>query len=57
MLAINKTYHIAEEQNLSWKPQYSPRQYGEGFVDQVSKDKDFLAKTRRRFQEMNYSNN
>lgn len=57
MLAINKTYHIAEEQNLSWKPQYSPRQYGEGFVewfvDQISKDKEFLTKTRRRFQELN----
>jgi len=57
MLAINKTYHIAEEQNLSWKPQYSPGQYGEGFVewfvDQISKDKEFLTKTRRRFQELN----
>jgi hypothetical protein len=56
MLAINKTYNIAEAQNLSWKPQYSPRQYGEGFVEwfveQISKDKDFLHKTRRRFQEL-----
>jgi len=53
--AINKTYHIAEEQNLSWKPQYSPRQYGEGFVEwfveQISKDEDFLTNTRRRFKE------
>ena len=32
-------------------------QYGEGFVewfvDQISKDKEFLTKTRRRIQELN----
>jgi hypothetical protein len=57
MLAINRIYHISEEHNLSWKPQYSPRQYGEGFVewfvDQIAKDKNFLTETRRRFKEMN----
>jgi hypothetical protein len=53
--AINHIYDIAEDEYLSWKPQFSSRQYGEAFVawivDKISKNKDFLAETRRKFRE------
>jgi hypothetical protein len=53
--AINHVFDIAEDEYLWWKPQFSSRQYGEAFVtwivDKIAKNKDFLAKTRRKFRE------
>jgi hypothetical protein len=54
--AINTVYKIAAEKDLSWKPDFSSRQYSEAFVEwivvKVGNDKDFLKKTRCRFREM-----
>jgi hypothetical protein len=40
--AINKVYKIAANNNLSWQPDFSSRQYSEAFVewivDKVSKE-------------------
>ena len=53
--AIDHFYDIAEDEYLSWKPQFSSRQYGEAFVawivEKISKNKDFLAETCRKFRE------
>jgi len=58
--AINKVYNIAAQENLSWKPHFSVRQYSEALVewivDKISKEKDFPQATRRRLYEMNQKN-
>ncbi len=58
--AISKVYNIAAQENLSWKPQFSGRQYSEALVewivDKISKEKDFPQATRRRLYEMNQKN-
>ena len=55
--AINRVYNIAAQENLSWKPQFSGRQYSEALVewivDKISKGKDFVQVTRRQFHDMN----
>ncbi len=33
--AINRVYSIADEDRLSWKPQFSARQYSDAFVDWI----------------------
>jgi hypothetical protein len=54
--AINKVYKIAQDKNLSWKPDFSSRQYSEAFVewivDKISNEKEFLKATRRRFRKV-----
>ena len=53
--AINDVYGIADDEYLSWKPQFSSRQYGETYVkwiiDKISKNKDFLTEARRSYQQ------
>jgi hypothetical protein len=59
--AINKVYNIAAEENLSWQPQFSSRQYSEAFVewivDRISNNKGFLQETRGHYYQMNRKTN
>jgi hypothetical protein len=54
LLAINKVYKIAKQENLSWQPPFSSRLYSEAFVewivDKLSNQKDFLQETRHRLK-------
>jgi hypothetical protein len=55
--AINRVHNIADEDRLSWKPQFSARQYSDAFVDWIlakaADDATFFQETRRRLHEMN----
>jgi hypothetical protein len=55
--AINRVHHIGDNDRLSWKPQFSARQYSDAFVDwilaRVADDATFFQETRRRLHEMN----
>jgi hypothetical protein len=55
---INRVYNIPMQDNLSWKPQFSARQYSDAFVewivDKITKAPDFLHTTRQRFYEMTH---
>ena len=56
--AIVKIYDIASNEQLSWKPEFSSRQYSEAFVswivEQLQTQSDFIGDVRRRFHEMNH---
>ena len=57
--AIYKVFRIAEDESLSWKPQFSPRQYSDAFVNwvvqKITEDAEFLKETRRRMHEIGVS--
>jgi hypothetical protein len=53
--AVNAVYDIAANEKLSWKPQFSSRLYSDAFIEwlvaNISKDKNFVSITRKRFSE------
>ena len=55
--AINRVHNVANDDRLSWKPQFSARQYSdalvEWIVERVNGDATFLRETRDRYRQIN----